>query len=145
VQRVVAASSELSIDEEQVLNSGHFRGDDDSIVTETHFFRHSCGSQRALKHRFDVDFFCSTRSRVKRILVHQGCQQILIQRAPVHPDSDRLVVVERDPDNRAEIFVTAFSADITGVDTVFGERFCRRGIFCEQQMTVVVEVANEWN
>ena len=77
------------------------------------------------------------------VRVHQLGQQALVERAPVDADPHRLVVRERDLDDRAEVFVGALAADVAGVDPVLGQGPGAVGIAGEQQVAVVVEVADD--
>jgi hypothetical protein len=50
-------------------------------------------------------------------------QERLVERAPVHPDPDRLAVADRHLDNRAELPVLLLAeADIAGIDAVLCQR-----------------------
>ena len=77
------------------------------------------------------------------IRVHQFGQQDLVERAPVHPDTHRLVVPERHFDDGAEILVGSLTANIPGVDAILGERAGTVGVPGEQNVPVVVEVADD--
>ena len=70
--------------------------------------------------------------------------ELLIQRAAVHADADRPVVIDRHLADRRELLVAAAAgADVARIDPVLVER---RGAVREagqQEMAVVVEVADE--
>src|SRR5262249_31077110 len=51
--------------------------------------------------------------------------------------------VDRDLDDLAEVLVAALGADVAGVDAVFRERFGAGRILREQQMPVVMKVADD--
>ncbi len=73
-------------------------------------------------------------------------QQRLVERSPVHADAHRLLVLDRNLDHGAEIVVVfASDADVAGVDAVLGQRAGALGIFLEQDVAVVVEVADDRN
>ena len=78
-----------------------------------------------------------------RVGVHHLGQQLLVERAPVHADADRLVVRDRDLDDLRELLVAALGADVAGIDAVLGQRRRRLGVLRQQQVAVVVEVADE--
>ena len=73
-----------------------------------------------------------------------GDDELLVQRAAVDADAHRLVVVDGDLADRGELLVApAAGADVARIDAVLVER---RGAVREarqQQMAVVVEVADE--
>src|SRR6185437_15843977 len=100
-------------------------------------------TQRALEHGFDIDVASIARARAPGVLVHEGREEILVERAPVHSDTDGLVVRDGDLHYRTEVFVASLAAHIAGIDPVLGERAGARGIAVEQYVPVVVEVADE--
>src|SRR5207245_9068689 len=55
----------------------------------------------------------------------------------------RLVVREGDLDDSAEIHVAVLGADVAGVDAVLGEGGGAGGVLGEQQVAVVVKVADD--
>jgi len=64
--------------------------------------------------------------------------------APHHADAHRLLVLHRDLDHGAEVVVVlAADADVAGVDAVLGEGAGALGIFLQQQMSVVMEIADD--
>ena len=70
----------------------------------------------------------------------------MIQRAAIHTDADGLAVVAGDFADGGKLLVaTLTGADVAGVDAQFVERFGAIGKFGEQDMTVIVEVADEWH
>ena len=70
--------------------------------------------------------------------------ELLVERAAVDADAHRLLVVARDLADRGELLVApAAGADVAGIDPVFVERFRARRIAREQQVAVVVKVADE--
>ena len=85
MQGVVATSSELPVNGKQVLNSRYLRRDYDAVVTEPRLLGEGGGPQRALNHRFDVNFLRVERRRGARILVHEGRQEILVERTQWTP------------------------------------------------------------
>src|SRR5690606_5114865 len=74
---------------------------------------------------------------------HQFGQQLLVERSPVHADTDRLSVFDRALDDRAEVLVATLGADVAGVDAVLREGTCRIRELAKQQVPVVVEVADD--
>ncbi len=102
-----------------------------------------CGAQRRLEHRLDHDLAAVGRFGQQRVGVHHLGQQLLVERPPVHADADRLVVRDRDLDDLHELLVAALGSHVSRVDPVLGQgRGCGR-VLREQQVPVVVEVADE--
>ena len=78
------------------------------------------------------------------VLVHHAREQRLIERAPVDADAHRLVILDGALDHGAEVVVVlAADRDVAGIDAVLGESARRGGILLEQDVAVVVEVADD--
>ena len=77
------------------------------------------------------------------VVVHHLREEILIERAPVHADAHRLVVLDGDLDDGAKVLIAPLAADVAGVDAILGERAGAVRILREQQMPVVVKVADD--
>ena len=77
--------------------------------------------------------------------IHHLGEQALIERAPVDPDPHRLVVSERHLDDGPKVLVVPLAADIPGIDAVLGQGAGAVGILGQQQVAVVVEVADDRN
>ena len=78
------------------------------------------------------------------VLVHQLGEQFLIERTPIGADAHRLVVLDRDLDDGAELAVPLFlEADIAGIDAVFVERLGAGRMIGEQLVADIVEVADD--
>ena len=70
--------------------------------------------------------------------------QLLVERAAVDADAHRLAVVDRDLADGGELLVAPLAgADVAGIDAVLVERRGAVGIARQQQVAVVVEVADE--
>ena len=100
-------------------------------------------SGRARHHRFDHHVAGVERIGPARVLVHHLREQLLVEAPPVHPDPHGLAVGEGDVDDRAEVLVAPLGADVSGIDAVLGEGGGTRGVFRQQQVAVVVEVADD--
>ena len=101
-------------------------------------------SQRALNHRVHGDLACIFGLRGARVFVHHASEQLLVQRSPVHANSYRLIVPDRHFNHGAKIIVVLTAhADVAGIDAVLGQRLCTLRIFRQQQVAVVMEVADD--
>ena len=96
-----------------------------------------------LEHRLDHHVARVARFGQSRVRVHQLGEDRLVERAPVHADPDRLVVVDRDLDDRREVLVMALPADVPGVDPVLREERGRLRELGQELVAVVVEVADD--
>ncbi len=80
------------------------------------------------------------------VLLHFAHDQLLIERAAVDADAHGLAVVARHFADGGELFVAALpGADVAGIDAVFVERARAIGIFREQHVAVVMEIADHRN
>ena len=78
------------------------------------------------------------------VLLHLREHELLVERAAVDADAHRLAVVACDVADGRELFVAAAAgADVAGIDAVLVERPGAVGIAGQEQMAVVVEVADE--
>ena len=104
----------------------------------------SGGFERAGDHGFDHHVARGQRLRQLAVLVHHARQQRLIERAPVDADADWLVILDGAFDHDAEVRVV-FAADgnVAGIDAVLGERARSCGIFLEQDVAVVMKIADD--
>src|SRR6267143_7334059 len=118
MQWVVASGCKLSVYVQEILNARYLGGNDDAFMTEPHLFSDERRAERALDHRFDVDFLRGSRLGGARVVVHQRREKVLVKRAPVHADPDRLVVIKRYLDDRSKILVTPLSTHIARIDSV---------------------------
>ncbi len=101
------------------------------------------GADSALNHCVHGDVARVARLGGLGVLIHQLGEQLLVERAPVHADAHRFAVGDGHFDNLAEVGVVVLGTHVAGVDAVLGERFGARGILGEQEMAVVVEVADD--
>ena len=79
-----------------------------------------------------------------RVLVHHAGQQRLVKRSPVDADANRLLVFDRAFHHDLEVVVILLAdGGVAGIDTVLGQRPGRRGILLQQQVPVVMKVADD--
>ena len=100
-------------------------------------------AHRGLDHRLDHHVAGVARLGRRRVGVHQLGQQLLVERAPVDADPDRLVVVDRDLDDRREVLVVALRPDVARVDPVLREGPGHLRVLDQELVAVVVEVADD--
>jgi hypothetical protein len=105
----------------------------------------SCASpaHRALDHRVERHLTRVERLGLFCVLVHQLGEQVLVERAPVHPDPYRLGVGQRHLEDRLEVLVAPLGPHVARVDAVLGERRRHLGVLGQQEVPVVMEVAND--
>ena len=117
---VIAPGGEHSIDVYQVLHARHFGADDDPLVWLPDPLREGGGAHSAFHDGLERDVPRVPRIGPLGVGVHQLGEQQLIERAPVHPDAHRLLMAQRDLDDRPEVLVRPLSPDVPGVDPVLG-------------------------
>ena len=78
------------------------------------------------------------------VLLHLRDDELLVERAAVHADPDRLAAIARDAADRGELLVAPLAgADVAGIDAVLVQRLRALREARQQQVAVVVEVADE--
>ncbi len=101
-------------------------------------------AQRALHHGFHHHVARILRFGELGVLVHQPREQLLIERAPVDADAHRLVVLDGNFDHGAEVVVVLLAdGDVAGIDAVLGQRRRAGRVLLQQDVSVVVEVADD--
>ncbi len=143
VERVVGAGRQAPVDVDQVLHARDLRRQDDPVVAEPGRLGQLGRADRALHDRVQHHVARVARLRELRVGVHHLGQEVLVQAAPVDADADRLAVVDGDPDDRREVLVAVLGADVAGVDPVLGERPGAGRVLREEEVAVVVEVADD--
>ena len=143
MQRVVAARGQQAVDVDQVADTGDLGRQDDPVVAHPGRLGQLGGAQRGLEHRVDHHVAGVARLRGPGVDVHQLGQDRLVERAPVDPDADRLVVVDGDLDDRREVLVVALGPDVARVDPILGQERGRLGVLGQELVPVVVEVADD--
>src|SRR6202022_3636478 len=144
VQRLIASGCESAIHVDQVLHPADFRAQDDLVGAQAAFLRQLSGVKRTDYHGFHGYFAGIFRLVETRIFVHHARKQSLVERSPIHADTHRFLILDRDFDHGAEIpIILATDPYVAGIDTVFGEIARALGILSEQLVTVIVEVADD--
>ena len=144
MQRVIRTLPKHAIDGDEVLNRRHLRREYDALALEPDLLRPPRRQKRGPDHRLARDRAGLEGLRARRVLVHEGRQELLIERTPVGADAHRLAVADRNFDNLAELQVAlVLEANIAGIDTIFVERFGAGRMFGEQLVADVVEVADQ--
>ena len=83
-------------------------------------------------------------ARARRVFLHLVDDELLVERAAVDADANRLVVIDRHlADGRELLVATLTGADVARVDAVLVERAGAVWITRQQQVAVVVEIADE--
>ena len=100
-------------------------------------------ADRALHDRVQHDVSRVARLGELRVGVHHLGQEVLVEAAPVDADADGLAMVHRDPDDGGEVLVPVLGPDVAGIDPVLGERAGAGGVLGQEQVPVVVEVADD--
>lgn len=70
----------------------------------------------------------------------------MVERSPIDADADLFFVGDGDLDDLGEVVIVFIAeADIAGVDAIFVEGFGHFGVFGEESVAVVMEIADEWD
>ena len=144
MQRIIATGGEFFVDVDQVLYVADLGAENNFVAREAVTFGSFGGAQRTFSNGAAGDFHGVERFGKKVVVVHHLGEKDGIKRAPVDADADGFVVFDGRFNHDAEIVILfAADVDVAGIDAVFGERAGAGGIFFQQQMAVVMEVADD--
>ena len=144
MEGVVAAAGELGVDVDEVADAGDFGGEDNLVAAEAVAFGGGGVVERGDDHGLHHDVAGVEGFGELGVVVHHLGEESLVERAPVDADADGLLVLDGDFDHGAEVVVVlAADGAVTGVDAVLGEGFGGVGILGEEEVAVVVEVADD--
>ena len=144
VERIFAATRQFAIHVDQVLHAADFRAEDDLLGAHSVADGELGGTERALHHGFHGDVAGVFGFVELGVLVHEAGEELRVERAPVHADADGLVVLDGDFDHGAEVVVVFLAdGDVAGINAVLRQRLGAVGKLLEQEVSVVVEVADD--
>ena len=144
MQWIVATAGQFGIDRHHVLHVRHLGRQHDAVARQADAFGllrtlDGGSDQRLTHHGLGIP-----RVGAFRVGVHQPGQHGLVQRAPVHADAHRLVILAGRLDHGAVVVVAPRTGtDVAGVDPVLGQGSRAFGKIVQQLVAVVVEVAHQ--
>ena len=144
MQRLVGLARQIAINVDEIARTRNFAGNDDLILAQAAFNGQFGGFDGREHHALVDDFFGSLAEILVGVLLHLAHDQFLIERAAIHADAHGLAVVARHFADGGELFVAALAvAHVAGIDAVLVEGAGAIGIFGEQHVAVVVEIADD--
>ncbi len=144
MKRMVGTRGEHRIDGDQILHARNLGGQDDAATRQAQLLGKFRREKRRLHDRLAHHLLCRQRGAIRLVRVHQPRQELLVERAPVHPDPHRLVVADRHFDDFGELLVLlVLEADIAGIDAVFRKRLGAGRMIGEQLVADIVKIADE--
>jgi hypothetical protein len=144
MQGVIATRAQIGIDGDEVLHPAHLAGQDDMIATEPD----RLGTPGAFQGRDDQGL-AGHLARVSGlaetgVVVHHTCQELAVQAAPVDADAHRPVVADGGFYHGRELAVAlVLETDVAGVDAVFRQALGTVRIAGEQEVAVVMKIADQ--
>jgi hypothetical protein len=144
VQRLLGPPCELAVDGDEIARPRHLARDDDLVLAQPGLDGQLRRVDGGDHHAFVEDFLRRAAEVPIGVFLHLGDDQLLIERAAVNAYAYGPVVIDRDFADGGELLVAPpASADVAGVDAVLVERRGARRVARQQQVAVVVEVADE--
>src|SRR5205823_5933371 len=117
---------------------------DDLILAEPALEGERGRLDRREHHALIDDLFRGLAEVAVRVLLHFRDDELLVERPAIDADPHGPAVVDRHSADRGKLLVAAAAgADVAGVDAVFVERARAVWKLSQQEMAVVVEVADE--
>ena len=133
----------MAIHFDEIGSCGNLSTENDPLVGQPVLLGQSSRFQGALDHRIHQNFNGLLGFRKLGVAVHQSSQQLLIQRAPVHSDPNRLVILKGHLDHLFEILIVVLShSDVAGINAVLAQLSSALRISCQKEMPVVVKVSD---
>ncbi len=144
MQRLIGLPRQIAVDGDQIARPRRLARDDDLVLPQARLDGQLGRLQGREHHALVDDLFRGPAEVAVGVLLHLRQDELLVERAAVDADADGLAVVARDGADGRELLVTApAGADVAGIDAVLVERPGAIGIAGEQQVPVVMEVADE--
>gem|GEM_PF-6715667 len=144
MQRMIGTLRQHRIDSDQILHLTDLGRQNDLVASKANLFRKIGGNQGRLHDGLAHDFLRAQWCACILIAVHQRGQKLLIERTPVHADTDRLVVTDRHFDDIGELLVLlVLETDIARIDAIFRKRFRAGRMICEQLVADIMKVADQ--
>ena len=133
----------MAIHLNEIGSCGNLSTENDPLVGQPVLLGQSSRFQGALDHRIHQNFTGLLGFRELGVAVHQTSQQFLIQRTPVHSNTNRLVILKGHLDHLFEILIVVLShSDVSGINTVLAQLTSALRISCQKEMSVVVKVSD---
>ena len=140
---MIAAGGQPAVDVDQVLHARHLGRQDDPVVRQAGLLGQLGRTDRRFEHGRDHHLARVVRLERPGVLVHQPGEEILVERAPVDADADRLPFLDGDSRDRPEVGVAALRADVPRVDAVLVESARHRRVLRQEPVAVVVEIPDD--
>ena len=116
--------------------------DDDLIAAHAGLEREFGRLQRREHHTLVDDLFRRASQLAVRVFLHLRDDELLIERAAINADPDRLVAVPRDAADRRELLVPPLACPhVPRIDPVLVQGGRAPGVARQKEVTVVMEIA----
>ena len=144
VHGVVALCGKVAVDTDQILHAADFGGQDDEVVRQAHALGRFGGFECAGDHGISHDLLGVERVGQSAVFVHHACQQRRVERAPVDANTHWAIVLDGHFDHGAKVVVVLLAdIDVAWIDAVFRQGFGTIRVLLQQQVAVVMEVADD--
>ena len=144
MEGLLRPAGEIAVDGDELVRARDLARDDDLVLVEPAFERELRGLESREDHALGDDLVGRLPEGPVRILLHLAHDEFLVQGAAVHADPHGAPDVPRDGADRRELLVALSAApDVPGVDPILVEGLGHLGVFRQEDVAVVVEVADE--
>ena len=144
VERLLRLARQVTVNREQVARARDLAGDDDLVPSESRLERELGRLDGRYHHALVENVFRRAAQFAVGVLLHLGDHEVLVERSSVDADANRLVVIDGNlADGRKTLVAARAGADVAGIDAVLVERGRAIRVARQQQVAVVMEVADE--
>ena len=144
MERLVGARRELAIDRDEVERPRDLARDDDLVLAQSRLERELGRLEGREDHALVDDLLGRVPEVLVGVLLHLRHDELLVEGAAVDADAYGPGVVDRDLADRRELLVAPDTLpDISRVDAVLVEGPRAVGVLRQEDVPVVVEVADE--
>ena len=141
---MLAAAGKVLVHRDQILHAAHLGTDHDPIRAESQALVRAARCPRRRRRWPRASRRARAWVRLLRVLVHQACEQVLIEAPPVHADAYRLLVAAGGLDHFRELRIALrAAAHVAGIDAQLGERLGAGGVGLQELVAVEVKIADQ--
>ena len=144
MERLLRLACQVAIDGDEVARARDLARDDDLVLAQAGLEGEGGRLHGGDHHALVQDVLRTPAQVAVGVLLHLGNDEFLVERSAIDADTHGLAVIDGHLADGGELFIAATAgADVAGIDAVLVERRGAVRVAREQEVAVVVEVADE--